>query len=82
MDLNDLAIGHSKRQMELKPEGKKTCGKIEVQLDEKRRDETWTDITHWTLRAEENVESCHSSIPFELCAQHKYDTSFSRLWTC
>lgn len=69
MDLNDLAIGCPKWQMELKPEGKKTCGKVKVQLDEKRRDETWTDMTHWTLRAEKNVKSCHSSAPFELCGQ-------------
>jgi hypothetical protein len=47
---------------------KNTCGKVKLQLDEKRRDETWTDMTDWTLRVEQ--ESYHSSAPFELCVQH------------
>jgi hypothetical protein len=44
---------------------KKTCGKVKVQLNEKRR-----DVTEWTMRGQKNVESYGNSAPFELYIQH------------
>jgi hypothetical protein len=35
VNLNGLAIDCKKLQMELKPKGKKTCGKVKMQLDER-----------------------------------------------